>query len=287
MAENSQIEWTDHTLNPWLGCTKVGPGCDNCYAEALLDKRLGTVEWGGDRVRTKESTWNAARKWQRNAAAFLAQHGRRQRVFCASLADVFDNKAPREWRADLAQLIRETPDLDWLLLTKRIGLVPDMLAWMFDYSIPDNVRIGATIVNQDEWDRDIAKVAAVSVLIGKSRVFLSMEPLLGAVTLRNPRYRWSGIVGWVIVGGESGREARPMNPLWVRLLRDECADHGVPFLFKQWGEWAKPPSSSKQEGDVMLMNGDGFVRTGSWMRRVGKKAAGRLLDGRTYDGFPA
>ena len=120
--DNSTIEWTDHTFNPWMGCDKVSPGCDLCYAETLMDTRWGKVEWGkdGTRVVTSDANWRKPLRWERNAAAFEAEHGRRQRVFCASLGDVFENRedlaAPR---LRLLDLIRRTPSLDWQLLTKR------------------------------------------------------------------------------------------------------------------------------------------------------------------------
>lgn len=272
MAENTKIEWATHTFNPWIGCQKVGPGCDFCYAEILATQRLG-VTWGpgAPRKHTAVSTWNQPRKWNRKAEA----SGDRPRVFCSSLADVFDNAVDPAWRHDLGQLIRETPFLDWLLLTKRIGNAVDMLYAMFDGDLPPNFRVGATIVNQDEWNRDVPKIAQVAVLIGKARIFLSMEPLLGAVDLAaHPRYDWTKIVGWVIVGGESGRQARPMHPDWLISLRDQCLAAGVTFMFKQWGEWLPVHRS-----DVH--------RTGYEFQKVGKKASGRRLHGETLDGVPA
>lgn len=262
MAETSAIEWTDSTFNPWIGCTKVGPGCDNCYAAELSRVRLG-VPWGPGqpRRRTKPSTWRQPRAWDRRAA----RAGVRHRVFCASLADVFDNEVSAEWRADLFQLIRETPNLDWLIVTKRIGNAARMAAAAGGW--PPNVWLGATIVDQAEADRDVPKLLAID---GPRFRFLSMEPLLGPVDLRRlslpapvqdgylrldaltGNYR-SGCRGahrlpplpppapaldWIIVGGESGPGARPTHPDWATRLRDQCAANGVPFLFKQWGEWA-------------------------------------------------
>lgn len=129
MAETTGISWCDSTFNPFIGCTKVSPGCDHCYAEALMDKRWHKVQWGAGqpRQRTSAANWKQPLKWEREAAAFMAEHGRRRRVFCASLADVFDNEVPSEWRADLFALIRATPNLDWLVLTKRVGNVVPML----------------------------------------------------------------------------------------------------------------------------------------------------------------
>ena len=308
MAENSAIEWTDHTFNPWLGCTKVSPACDHCYAEARMDTRLHIVQWGphAERKRTSKRNWKDPVKWNNAAAAFMAEHGRRQRVFCASLADVFDNQVPQAWRDDLFALIEATPHLDWLLLTKRIGNVANMLPVPFDFArLYPNVWLGATICNQAEADRDIPKLLATDARVR----FLSIEPMLGPIDLERPRpgpdldqgggrmicQPWliqSGI-DWVICGGESGSGARPMHPDWARSLRDQCQAAGVPFLFKQWGEWidddhidsaALPAPHVADPEDFFpgVMLEDPLTMT--W--RVGKKAAGRLLDGIEHNGFP-
>ncbi|WP_343734600.1 phage Gp37/Gp68 family protein [Acidovorax sp.] len=310
MAEFTKIEWCDATFNPWIGCTKVSPGCDHCYAECSTPARTLQVNWGpgAPRRRTNAANWALPKRWNAQADAFMAQHGRRQRVFCASLADVFDNAVDPQWRADLFELIAATPNLDWLLLTKRIGNVGNMLPVPFDFDrhFP-NVWIGATIVNQAEADRDIPKLLAVPARVR----FLSMEPLLGLVNLHpwlcahgdmakpeqhmgawcTPR---TDSLNWVIVGGESGPGARPMHPDWARSLRDQCEAAGVPFLFKQWGEWMP----TIREGDTVKLvfekgapHGPDQPAFHDWpdgqgAARVGKKAAGRLLDGRTWDSFP-
>jgi protein gp37 len=309
MAENSKIEWTDHTFNPWTGCTKVSPGCDHCYAEGWA-KRSGTVQWGdAPRRRTTEANWKQPVKWNAQAE----REGRRFRVFCASLADVFDNTAPAAWRQDLMSLIVRTPHLDWLLLTKRIGNAKRMLsdASMHDgllltandeYRPPPNLWIGATIVNREELLRDAAKLKATPAAMR----FWSVEPLLedlGAI----PREL---MPDWVIVGGESGPGARPMHHEWARSLREQCQAASVPFLFKQWGEWLPwnqftsadvddPPEQTRFA--TAEWNGQKWVdvgRPGYWesmdgdvddeqcVGRVGKKAAGRMLDGRAHDEFP-
>lgn len=255
MTQNTKIEWADHTFNPWWGCTKISPACDNCYA-AALDKRTGGDHWGADqpRKRTSAKNWLEPVRWNKHADAFFAEHGRHQRVFCASMADVFDNEVDPQWRIELFALIAATPRLDWLLLTKRIGNAQKMLqevsqhfGEMMDsndrYIATPNIWLGATICNQEEAERDIPKLLAVPA----AKRFLSIEPMLGAIDLE----RWLEPAGldtdyglsnkgldWVICGGESGHGARPMHPDWARSLRGQCDRACVPFFFKQWGEWA-------------------------------------------------
>lgn len=262
MADSTNIEWADSTFNPWIGCTKVSPGCDHCYAEAL-DRRFAVsghaMHWGAGKARrrTRESNWRRPLRWNAKHAEFFRLHGRRQRVFCASLADVFDNEVDPAWRDDLFGLIESTPNLDWLLLTKRIGNVANMLPIPFDFERHyPNVWIGATVVNQAEAARDIPKLLGTPAAVR----FVSIEPMLGPVRLDllitpNDRAIVNALNGqsgtgfetnlsldqrgidWVICGGESGPNARAMHPDWARSLRDQCAAADVPFLFKQWGEW--------------------------------------------------
>ncbi|KJK17748.1 phage Gp37Gp68 [Burkholderiaceae bacterium 16] len=302
MSENTKIEWTDATFSPWIGCSKVSPACDHCYAEVSTPARALGVTWGAkeERHRTSAGNWKLPLRWNAQHGEFFTAHGRRRRVFCASLADVFDNAIGAQWRFDLLRLIIETPNLDWLLLTKRIGnvfrLVSDVRShdWLAGR---DNVWLGATICNQEEADRDIPKLLAV-----KARVrFLSMEPLPGPVDVFSAMtgellhtsgddYE-PGAIDWVIASGESGASARPMHPDWAASLRDQCAAAGVPFLFKQWGEHA--PNNRTMAEVEAAERGYTFVHYSATqpypiaaMDRVGKKAAGRLLDGVQHDGFP-
>ncbi|MEQ1512941.1 MAG: phage Gp37/Gp68 family protein [Lysobacteraceae bacterium] len=334
MANHTKIEWAHSTFNPWIGCTKVSPACDHCYAEVSAPSRTRGIKWGvgTPRLRTNADYWRLPLRWNEepfymcdcgysgtmhemttNAVHVcgLRFQSVRRRVFCASLSDVFDNEINRDWRDDLATLILDTPNLDWLLLTKRVGNAGRMLGEMFLDGTPPNIWLGSTICNQAEADRDIPKLLAVPAAVR----FLSVEPMLGAVDLTRvcdrsgvrglwinsieareanpahaelvaslgPAYPHSRI-DWVIAGGESGSYARPSHPDWFRSLRDQCAAAGVPFLFKQWGEWA--PAN----GIEWMKNGgsrlDLYVAEFGEMARVGKKAAGRLLDGVQHDGYP-
>lgn len=333
--ENSKIEWTHHTFNPWVGCTKVSDGCKFCYAEKLMDHRYGKVKWGpqGTRQRTSAANWRKPLQWSKQAQT----EGKRYRVFCASLADVFEDRSElAPWRAELLHLIQQTPNLNWLLLTKRPENVSSMIeqatgfsdSEMWFHSAP-HVWIGTTVENQHYANERVPHLLKVPAKVR----FLSMEPLLGEVDLRGFTYpyqigdcglmsghdwltgeEWqhSSIFGggnswlsseekddyserrihWVITGGESGPNARPMHPSWVRSLRDQCERTGVPFFFKQWGEHIGGTGS--RNGWISLQNGFngcGDKNTHEWdgayiSQRVGKKAAGRLLDGVEYSQFP-
>ncbi len=218
MAENSKIEWCDNTFNPWIGCTNVSPACDHCYAEAL-DHRWGHDSWGAGkpRRRTSEANWKKPLTWDRKAARL----GIRPRVFCASLADVFDTEVDPIWRENLFTMIDLTPHLDWLLLTKR----PKVAAEYFSGEpTPPNVWIGATVESQKMAQARIPHLMEINAPVR----FLSMEPLLEPVQLRVGE-----LPDWIIVGGESGPHARTMNPDWARELRELCASWDVPFFFKQ------------------------------------------------------
>ncbi len=220
MAENSKIEWTDHTFNPWIGCQKVSPGCDHCYAEAMMDHRYGRVQWGphGERKRTAPANWRKPLQWAKLPSA------RRQRVFCASLADVFDNQVPKQWRADLFELIRQTPELDWLLLTKRPQNIRKMLPEDWGDGYP-NVWLGTTAEDQERYDQ------RWPVLDGlKARVkFISYEPAIGPLHIG----RYATVPDWLICGGESGTGARHMEYGWAKRALEDAARCRVAFFMKQ------------------------------------------------------
>lgn len=356
MAENSKIEWTDHTFNPWIGCTKVSPACANCYAMTLMEARYGRVKWGKGqpRSRTAESNWRKPLQWNRSTVYRCQSCGqdyyttlqydfgyqcncssdptictpRRPRVFCASLADWLDDEVPIEWLVDLLQLIHDTPNLDWLLLTKRPENWPGRIAAANKHvadsaerimprlngflerwrqgTAPANVWIGTTVEDQTRADQRIPVLLQIPAKVR----FLFCEPLLGPVNLgrirlsssfpieHNPLTGFSYVQGkeepwavptderpaarihWVICGGESGPHARPMHPDWARSLRDQCAAAGVPFLFKQWGEYC--PAEGRPEALEHVHRWP----DGTAMVKPGKKKAGRLLDAVEHNGFP-
>ncbi|OGP69978.1 MAG: hypothetical protein A2169_05080 [Deltaproteobacteria bacterium RBG_13_47_9] len=294
MGRNSPIEWTHHTFNPWWGCTKISPSCKYCYAERW-SKRTGSKLWGATSGRRffGERHWHEPIVWNRLAE----KHHKRRRVFCASMADVFEDRPDLiQWRRRLWQLIENTPWLDWLLLTKRVENLKEMIPWQSIW--PHNVWLGTTVENQKMAQKRIPILLQYPAIVR----FVSCEPLLGPVELkqwlihsdekgtgnRTSATIYAGTNGtrinWVIAGGESGHYARPTNPSWVRDIRDQCMASNTPFHFKQWGCWrplekgAKPISKTTCFEDT---NGKSVT-----LLRMGKKAAGRELDGRTWSEMP-
>jgi len=349
MAEQTLIEWADATLNLWWGCTKVSEGCKFCYAENLSEQRFDKGAWGPQGKRQEVKSWRSTlEKISRRAKA----EGRRLRVFCQSMSDIFEGPetcggfGSENWalihrlRVDLFAEIVKHPELDFLLLTKRPHIVGGCMGtagfWLEvnaalwrdahsvlpgglgDYAcgrkVLPNVWIGTSVEDQKTADERIPQLLSIDCAVR----FVSCEPLLGPVDLSRHlpiashhvsricastgsitqplnmgwirAYRTDGSlvdsnIHWVICGGESGPNARPMHPDWARSLRDQCQAAGAPFLFKQWGEWL--PDSHVYDGCETNYGKapthhweDGF----SW--RVGKKAAGRLLDGREWNEFP-
>lgn len=336
MSSHTPIEWADATVNFWAGCTKVSPACDHCYAERMAG-RLWKVQWGPGKTR----------KFFLGAADSLVQmdrkakrEGTRPLVFINSLADLFDNEVDDADRMDAFEAMSLCTELTFLALTKRIGNVERYLqndSLAFDMVTSGRVWLGITVVNQEEVDRDVPKLLQVPAAVR----FLSIEPMLAPVSLRwleawperadgrtaeNPSGQTNHLDGlrcldWVICGGESGPGARPMHPDWARRLRDQCAEAGTPFLFKQWGEFTchevdhdgtsahlscidfaggrcalSRSEEAKGRGEPWwhlpawpgrgTRGPDGIPPGVMEIRRVGKKAAGRLLDGIEHNGFP-
>lgn len=321
-----------YTFNPWWGCMKVSRACKRCYAEYLSDHRMKNNLWGPNSTRRLfgKKHWDKPKQWNKLAESL----GVRLKVFCASMADVFeDHPDVIEARKQLWTLIEETPHLDWLLLTKR----PENILWMLPHEwvpsvaiqtdekgkvtkayvvehagatrIPANIWFGATTEDQATYDERVLHLMRVPAKVR----FLSIEPQAGPIHLHfapaNDSYndRRFGLnlhhrISWVINGGESGKEAEPSHPDWFRSVRDQCKRYGVPYFFKQWGEWA-PSADYKGEGTPLLKNRERLDSNGKLhgvhgmmitptppnlvgMYKVGKKAAGRTLDGQGHNAMP-
>ena len=263
MAETSKIAWTKSTFNPWIGCTKVSPGCEHCYASVSTPVRTLGITWGAGQPRhlTSVSNWVKPPVWNKRAQ----KSGEFWPVFCSSLADVFDNEVPAAWREDLFSLMSTTPYLTWLVLTKRIGNAKTMMADALHlnphanrdgkiWPLP-NVWLGATIVNQEEADRDIPKLLATPA----AKRFVSYEPALGPIRFTEieqaerlyvnclmdqdtPEVVIQPALDWIIVGGESdqpGMRARPFDVEWARSTVRQCKQAGVPVFVKQLGSAPK------------------------------------------------
>jgi protein gp37 len=323
MGQNSAIEWTHHTFNPWRGCAKVSPGCAHCYAEVQSKRNPKTLGvWGanGTRPVAAESYWRQPLAWDKAAEAA----GERHRVFCASLADVFEDRPELHVpRFRLMHLIRLTPHLDWLLLTKRPAGMLELIAqcgrvvpgrceqydetlfWLSDWVTgkpPKNVWAGITAENQRCLEERRGHLEHFPAAIR----FISYEPALGPLDLLKASVAYvdpghcesdrgiSSRLDWLICGGESGGNARPMHPEWARSIRDQCQAAGVAFFFKQWGEWGPldqvpglferrtSPSVGPRLRWPWGIDGPGVAG----VVQMGKKAAGRLLDGREWNEMP-
>lgn len=311
MGSNTKIEWAHHTFNPWIGCEKVSDGCKFCYAEQM-DHRFGGKRWGryGRRTRTSEAYWKQPLKWNAKAE----KEGVRYRVFCASMADVFElDPDVTDWRKELFQIIEATPNLDWLLLTKRPQFISILTPEHWDdVNWPHNVWVGTSVENQEAANSRIHHLLKVPAPVR----FLSVEPMLGPVDLNDLEtpidshiWMYPGIgtyelantpddqfygrgVDWVICGGESGAKARPLNASWVWKLKEQCSLANVPFFFKQWGEWMPQmpvrldeiPQGKKVH--VFEAHSDWSADNRDWSIRVGKKEAGRMFLLRFFNEVP-
>lgn len=254
MSDFSKIEWCTHTFNPWWGCARVSPACRACYADAQA-RRYGHELWRrkGPRRMLSEANWAKPIKWNRDAE----RAGRPAKVFCASMADVFeDHPDVTEARKRLWDVIEATPWLRWQLLTKRPENVADMAPWGRDW--PDHVWLGTSVENQRFAEQRIPILLRIPAAV----LFLSCEPLLGPVDLRNIRASNGALidclagdvktpdgrevyaacpnsVSWVIAGGESGPKARHTEVDWVRSLVEQCGSSAAPFVKQLGTAWAK------------------------------------------------
>jgi len=303
----SKIEWTDETWNPVTGCAKVSPGCRNCYAERMSARLEAMGNWkyrNGFRLTVHTGALEEPLRWRKP-----------RRVFVCSMSDLFHKDVGVGFLERVFHVMQSCPEHTFQVLTKRPERAAELagvLPW------PENVWVGTSVEDEARRFR-IEQLARIPARVR----FLSCEPLLGPLELREPWLSW---LSWVIVGGESGPGARPMHPDWPRKLRDDCVDAGVPFFFKQWGRcapWLDPARftyGGAERAPHVWVDGDTgangrcwiYDDDGSWqnytkdpraafdveplgdrgpgriavMAPVGKKAAGRKLDGRTWDQFP-
>jgi protein gp37 len=320
MAETS-IAWTEtvgpngekvggYTFNPWLGCHKISAACKHCYAESWAKRFQRPNLWRGERQRTSVAYWRKPLQW----AAEARVNGTRPRVFCASLADVFEvvddetlSAQMDQWKRDLWDLIRQTPELDWLLLTKR---PQNVQRWRDDIDLP-NVWLGVTVESQEEAEKRIPRL----VLLPGAVHFISAEPLLGPLDLtriRTPRGSYlnaftldistasgeifagppagANPVSWVICGGESGSWDRPSHPDWFRSLREQCKQFRAAFFFKQWGEWHPETDETTHAPQVWLLpdgtRGQKGAPGAAFMAQRPTRLTAPLLDGQRYNESP-
>jgi protein gp37 len=293
MAETTLISWADKSWSPWTGCTKVSPACDGCYAEFLMDTRIHRAQWGkpgagaGTRSLMSDAYWRDPIRWNREAEAAGTMYW----VF-PSLCDPLDNEVPIEWLTRFLQLIEATPNILWLLLTKRPQLAKKRVQAAGYDVLPPNAAIGATCEDVDRASYNLRALCnpGGAVDLKPRFLFVSAEPLLEDISFELSLYvrpatvdeQGRGWVSWVITGGETDQgkhRARPSHPQWFREVRDVCADAGVAFHFKQWGSWV---SVSEAEGPGALFT----FPDGSSVRKVGKDRAGRTLDGEVHDARP-
>lgn len=229
MAENSKIAWTDHTFNPWIWCSRVSPGCQNCYAENLMATRYKRVECGPGKPRSRTKTWNDPIKWNRAAE----REGIRTKVFCASLADWLDEEVPCQWREDLFDLIEVCHHLDWLMLTKRPQCAKIMLPLGWLAIPPKQIWFGVTAENQQYWDSRVSLLRDIPA----ATHWVSYEPSLGPLVIDQDD---SKCVDWLIIGGESEQnfEARPFEIEWAESVISQCRTFDIVPFMKQVGQSA-------------------------------------------------
>jgi protein gp37 len=309
VSDNTKIEWTDATWNPITGCSVVSAGCKHCYAMKLAGTRLRThpSRVGLTRDTAAGPVWNGKVRFNGEWLDQPLRWKRPRRIFVCAHGDLFHESVPDEWIDRVLGIMALAKQHTFQVLTKRVARMHDYLIDVqvrngiggadypedtpipkfFHFPLP-NVWFGVSAENQETADERIPHLLQCPAAVR----FVSAEPLLGQIDLRQAcaGHRWRDSDGveccgvtrnldWVIAGGESGVGARPMHPAWARSLRDQCRNANVPFFFKQWGEFAS----------VSEVDGTGAHHSfadGATVRRVGKKRAGRLLDGVEHNGMP-
>lgn len=310
----TKIEWTEETWNPIIGCSKVSLGCDHCYAERMAN-RLAHIKATAPHygIAVKDGRWTGKTLIGAESALEKPLHWKKPRtIFVCSMGDLFHESVPYEWVNEVWGIMERCTQHTFQVLTKRPEMLVDYLsnALIYNHGILPNVWLGVTAENQEQADKRIP----ILLQIPAAKRFVSIEPMLGPVDLSQinisidrtithnvltgipydwdygeeiPENRIDGL-DWVICGGESGPRARPMHPGWAISLRDQCVEAGVPFFFKQWGEWVDEFHPAVIHGKHEIS--DQFVKLdddlmdyrGVYMYRVGKKKAGHLLDSKEW-----
>jgi len=296
------IEWTDASWNPIVGCTEVSPGCANCYAARLAASRLAHVPaYKGLAVIQPEGSlrgqrnirWTGKVRWLRERRDEPKRWKKARRIFVCDMGDLFHEDVKDEWIEHVMTVFMDCKRHTFQVLTKR----PErMFAWFskewkihghWAKPLP-NVWLGVSVENQAMADKRIPLLLQTPAAVR----FISAEPLLGPVDFGEPIRQWCRdhqieertSLDWIIAGGESGPHARPMHPDWARQIRDWCQQRGVRFFFKQWGEWSTTYGKDRPRTHLPCPP---LTNTFTGMSKIGKKKAGRLLDGREWNEFPA
>jgi len=229
MAATTKISWCDATFNPWVGCSRVSPGCQNCYAENLMDKRYHKVKWGPGQPRQLTKTWKDPIKWNKQAE----DEGVRKKVFCASLADWLDPEVPEHWLIDLMGLIQMCPHLDWLMLTKRPERAFEgPTKWFTGLCLP-NVWFGVSVESRKYYDLRVEQMRSIPAAVH----WVSYEPALGALSDLCDNPTGAFFPDWLVIGGESSQEmpARPFEISWAVRVINLCRKYTISPFMKQVG----------------------------------------------------
>ena len=297
---STAIQWTDETWNPIVGCSHVSSGCKNCYAERMDRRQMMPGRKDGFRPWTAQNVEYNVRLHPERLGQPL-KWKKPRKVFVCSMSDLFHERVPDVFISSVLVAIALAPQHIFQVLTKRRRMVEYFNSHR--WSSIKNLWLGISAEDQKTFDERVRWLQKTPAAVK----FVSLEPLLGDIhtghalttcSCRDPKCLYGPKLDWVIVGGESGPCARPTHPGWVRRIRNDCLRANVPFFFKQWGEWLQriPKAGEDLGGDARRGNTtimeldrepDGHFRRGDvWVKRVGKKAAGRELDGRTWDEFP-
>lgn len=341
----SKIEWTDRTWNPIVGCSRVSPGCQHCYAERMAKRLQAMGTRGYEGVVNERGQWTGKLNFVESVLAEPLRRKKPTMYFVNSMSDLFHENVPNEWIAAIFAVMHACPQHQFQCLTKRPDRMLKWFEWVSSQYTPmdrarilecsvlrlhakfgletqkpfnlfsawnalgydwplKNVWLGVSVENQEQADKRIPLLLQTPAAVR----WLSCEPLLGEIDL-SAWIHWSHskdedgikdssaetLIDWAIVGGESGPDARPMHPKWARSLRDQCVSAGIPFFFKQWGEYVPGVKMDSDGWEWALQNGDRGKFKGKSGHRwddnlasvlVGKKAAGRMLDGREWNEFP-